>query len=489
MWSNDPVAEEDPNEESPWTRDDWVPDSAVPDNAVFGGARQRGGQGQQQPPPGIFAEPSPHDFDDHRESSGVPRSTLGRKLVAGAIVIALLIGSAGALLRGGDDGPSDQPPVVSEPVTAVTNDLEAEALDAPTASPPSTVEEVDPDVVTVIADLPAGTSGVVVEIPEVPPPFELGEPLRWSERTIAVPEALAAIASTELVTLSPDGIVSVTEFPSGRSRSIDVSSLGAGLQLVVGDGTIAVFNSTSVLQLRDGAPPVVSAVGNGVIFVESWTGTGNFILTEPATGPDTPEREFVLEPDGTVTLLEGRFAEEVRFWSRSFSPMGEVLVTRPGGVYALDAGGDARRISTGDLVAIGDAHWAVQECDEELRCADIVVAWDTGEVRRGELDAIESFGFIDPATRISPDGRSIVFRSDSDGSGQRRILDVETGSMVDAGRINQLAYPDSWAADSSGVFITDRLVEFVDRATGRRTPIEELDRIRAVATEQFTNDG
>ena len=488
MWSNDLVADEDPDDVSPWTRDDWVPESAVPDRGVFDDARRLGDRTARQPPAGVFGEPPPEDFDDAHEPGGISRSNIGRKVVAGVVVLALLIGSAGALLRGGGDAP-DVPPVVSEPVTVSTDDLEAAAFDAGAASTSPAGPSFDPDVVTVIADLPTGTSGIAVEIPEVPPPFEPGEPLQWSERTIAVPEQLAAIASTELVTLSQGGIVSVTEFPSGRSRSIDVSSLGGGLQLVVGDGAIAVFNSTSILQLRDGELPVVSAVGNGVIFVESWTGTGNFILTEPATGPDAAEREFVLEPDGTITLLEGRFAEEVRFWSRSFSPMGDVLVTRPGGVYAIDAGGDARRISTGDLVAIGDAHWAIQECDEALRCADIVVAWDTGEVRRGELDAIESFGFIDPATRISPDGRSIVYRSDSDGSGQRRILDVETGSTVDAGRINQLAYPDAWAADSSGVFITDRVVEFVDRATGVRTPIEELDRIRVVGTEQFTNDG
>jgi len=499
MWSNDPVADEDPEDVSPWTRDDWVPDSAVPDSSVFGGdARRPGGTARQPPPPGIFAEPPPEDFDDDASSHGTSRSTLGRKIVAGVIVLALLIGSAGALLRSGGEDPPEQPPVEPEPVT-VPVDLEAAILDdpadstppssssSPAAAPASSSPSTLPGNVSVIAETPTATIGVE----SVPPPLPLGldEPLRWAERTIAVPERLSSIASTEVITLSQDGIVNVTEFPSGRTRSIDVSSIGGGLQLVVGDGAIAVFNSTTILQLRDSEVPVVSTVPDGVIFVEGWTGTDRFILTVPATGPDATERELVLDSDGTVTPLDDRLGAEVRFWSRSFSPTGDLVLSRPGGVYAVAPDGTARRISTGDLLAVGDAHWAIQECDEVLRCADTVVAWDTGEVRRGVLDAIESFGFVDPATRISPDGRSIAYRSNTGGPGQRRILDVETGSAVDAGRINQLVYPDAWATDSSGMFITDRFVEFVDRATGSRTPIEDLGRIRAVATEPFTTTG
>ena len=72
--------------------------------------------------------------------------------------------------------------------------------------------------------------------------------------------------------------------------------------------------------------------------------------------------------------------------------------------------------------------------------------------------------------------------ADSDGSGRRQILDVATGDSVQGGRINQLVFPDSWAADSSGLFFTDQFLQFVDRATGVVTQIEDLDRIRTVAT-------
>jgi hypothetical protein len=36
--------------------------------------------------------------------------------------------------------------------------------------------------------------------------------------------------------------------------------------------------------------------------------------------------------------------------------------------------------------------------------------------------------------------------------------------------------------DSSGLFITDRFLQFVDRATGTITEIDGLDRMRTVAT-------
>jgi hypothetical protein len=151
-------------------------------------------------------------------------------------------------------------------------------------------------------------------------------------------------------------------------------------------------------------------------------------------------------------------------------------------VYAIGADGTARRISTGNLLATGREHWAIEECDESLRCAFSIIEWESGTVTAGVLDQIVVFGYIDPATRLSPDGRSISFRADTDGSGRRAILDVEDGTTVPAGRINQLVYPDSWAMDSSGLFITDRFLQFVDRATGTITEIDGLDRMRTVAT-------
>jgi hypothetical protein len=469
MWSNDAVAD-DPDDVSPWTRDDWVPDSSVPDSAVFGGGAPRsGGSSGARPPAGIFGEPPPEDFDDHTASS---RSRLGRKVVAGAIVLALLIGSAGALLRGG--GTSDDP---SPPTTPSTEPATLEALrpvGASTTTGPATT----------LPAVPAPTGDAEIETEAVVPPVVIGEPPAWAERVVSVPESLAAIAPTEVITLSQTGILAVTEFPSGRTRSLDAA--GSGSQLAFDDQTIVLFNSSKLLMIRDGEPIVEASQPDGIIFVQPWPGTGSFIVTTPATGPGTPEQEWVLRPDGSLERLDNRFVDESQFWSRAFSPNGDALIGGPGGVYAIAPDGDTRRISTGDLLAAGDGHWAIEECDDTLRCAYSVVSWDTGAVSDGMLESIDSLGFIDPATRISPDGRSIVYRADTDGTGRRRILDVSSGTSIEAGRINQLVYPDSWATDSSGLFVADRELQFVDRATGTVTLLDGFERIRTVATGPFS---
>jgi hypothetical protein len=477
MWSNGGVADEDPDESSPWSRDDWLADSPAADESVF---TTRPDPATAVGPPttndgrGVGDEPSAADFEVPVETS--PRSSLGRKVIAAVVVVALLIGSGGALLRcGGDDTEEDSAATSNDEVTRVTAEPGLETI------PPATAR-------TTTVPLPDPASETVAS--DSLPPLVVGEVPAWVERTIDVPERLATIASTEVVTLSQSGIVSVTEFPSGRDRSVDVSGMGSELQLALGDRTVVVFDSTTLVQIRDGEPVVESTLSDGIIFVQPWRGTGNFVVTTPATGPDAPERDWVLRPDGTLEPLDNPFVDETTFFSRVFSPNGDALVTAPGGVYAIDPAGVARRISTGTLIASGARHWAIEECDETLRCAHSVIAWDTDEVTPGVLDEVEQFGFIDPATHISPDGRSIAFRApSSDGSGRRAILDVATGDTLEAGRINQVIYPDTWATDSSGLFFPDRFLQFVDRATGSITEVTALDRIRSVTTGEFATDG
>jgi hypothetical protein len=465
--SNGAVAEDDQNDLSPWARDDWVVESAVPDASVFADRRARRAVPGPPVERGEPGEPAP----DNRPSS---RSG-GRRMAAAALVAVLVAGASVALWRNADDSGAEPP---ASTAADPPNDTSS------AAGPPTTeLDDADPvvDSAEVTTTTVAGGGAL-----DVVPAIQEGEVPAWSERTIAVPEPLATIAATEVATLSQDGILSVTEFPSGRSRSIDVSSIGPSLQLTMGEGTILVFGPNAALQLRDGEVPVRSSLPAGVIFAEPWTGTGSFILTSPSTGPGTPEQELVLERDGTLRGLDQRLADESDFfWSRSFSPTGAALVSRPGGVYSIDPTGAVERISTGDLLATGTRHWAIEECDEALRCAYSVVSWDTGEVTRAYLDPIARLGYLDPATHISPDGRSVTYRFDADGTSRRMILDVATGDEITAGVANQFVYPDAWAADSSGLFVTDRDLVFVDRTTGAATEIPDLGRVAGVATGSF----
>ncbi len=494
MWSNDAVADEDPDDVSPWLRDDWVPDrppaAGAPADPVRPGDRPPPtGQRSPRPPAGpMFGEPPPEAFEE--VSAPGARSTLGRKLVAAAIVLALLIGSAGALLRNGGS-PDDQVPA-TVPATTPGEDRPSVTLEA--SPPPGTLPTdtsppvTDPDA-TASPPTSSGLGGESTDDPSDAEALALvdGEAPSWTERTIVVPDPLATLAPTEVVALSQSNVLHIVDLPSGRLRSLDVSSVGVGLQLAVGDGAIAVFSSTRVVQIDPAEPVSSTEVLDGIIFVQPWTGTGTFIVTTPATGPQAPEQDFVLSADGSLELIDNRFVDETAFFSRTFSPGGDALATAPGGVYAIDRASVSRRISTGVLLATGTRHWAIEECDEQLRCAYSVVEWESGTVTPGVLDSIVSFGFIDPATSISPDGRSIVYRADTDGSGRRRILDVATGSSIDAGRLNQLVYPDSWASDSSGLFISGRPLQFVDRSTGATTALDDLDEIRTVATRSISS--
>ena len=189
-----------------------------------------------------------------------------------------------------------------------------------------------------------------------------------------------------------------------------MSSLGANLQLAVDDRSIVVFTSTTLLQIRDGEPVIETEVRDGIIFVQSWTGTESFVVTTPTTGERAPQQDWMLRADGSIETLDNLFVDETSFFSRVFSPFGDALFTAPGGVYAAGADGQARRISTGRLLATGSRHWAIEECDEALRCAYSIIEWETGTVTSGVLDVIDQFGFIDPSTHISPDGRSIAYR-------------------------------------------------------------------------------
>ena len=475
MWSNDAVddhPDEHPDGASPWMRDDWLPDSAVPDAAVFGsGARRSDSAGRASESDGPH-EPPPEDFDDSRAGGATPRSSTGRKAVAGAIVIALLVGSAGALLR--CEGEADVEPA-ADPGSLLGDQ----------AAPTTVADTIPPTSARAVTSETSAEPGPSVGPADRIPSPVVGEPPVWAERTIAVPDALASVAPTEVVTLSQSRILNVTEFPTGRTRSIDVTELGPQAELAVGDGTIVVFNDSTLLQIRDGQPILESTLSDGVIFVQPWSGTGSFVVTTPRMTRDAPEQNWVLRPDGTLELLESPFIDETSFFSRRFSPEGDAIVTAPGGVYAVDPAGGSRRISSGVLLATGSRHWAIEECDESLRCAYSIVEWDTGTVTPGVLDVLDNFGFIDPATVISPDGRSVAYRADTDGTGRRRILDVATGSSLEAGRVNQFVYPDSWASDSSGLFFADRLLQFVDRSTGAISAIDDLDTIRSVAIGRF----
>jgi hypothetical protein len=258
---------------------------------------------------------------------------------------------------------------------------------------------------------------------------------------------------------------------------------GATAQAVVGEDAIVVFTSTDLTIIRDDEPIIQAPVNNGVIFVEAWPGTDRFLVTTPSLALGGGEQELILEPDGGLVPFVSDVVGGI-FGGRAFLPDGRVAVNRPGGVYAVNLDQPTTRLSDGDLLAAGSAHYAVEECDESLQCTGFVVDAATGERTEAALGALsEGVGFTDPSSRISPDGRKVMFTDRRSGTGVRTLLDLGTGAAIDIGRMNELIYPDSWAADSSGVFAEEGgSIVFHPADNGGRVAIDGLDKVAWVAT-------
>ncbi len=454
---------------SPWERDDWLPEPTQAPNRADVAAPTT------VPPPAGSPKPP---------ASGSPNSpTRPQVLIAAGFGVLLLVAGSVALVRN-DGPPPDASATISDPSSP--GDPGASAPPAPVTVPIAV--GADGDVVPITAPLEPDVeaeSAAAAEQARVAAELSVAvadELPIWSESAIAVPPPLAAIeVPTELVALGDDGALHRVEFPSGRVRSISLGTAGVDGQVVVGDDAIVVYSSRLLTVVRDDAPIDQIEVADGVIFVQDWPGTGRFIVTTAASSGDSPEQQFVLERDRTlVPVADGAFDDYV-FWARSFLPSGEVVVNRPGGVYAIAPDQTVRRVSDGDLLATGSGHFAVEECDAELTCAQVVVDASTGERVLASLAALVGSGFVDPSTRLSPDGRSVVATDTGRGTGVRQIIDTETGSAIDIGRVDSIFYADTWAADSSGLF-TDQagLLRFHPREPGDVAVVDGLGRIASI---------
>jgi hypothetical protein len=321
---------------------------------------------------------------------------------------------------------------------------------------------------------------------------EVGEPPVWADSSIDVPPPIDAVSvATEVVAFGTNGILYRIEVPSGQVRAMRMANWGTTGQAVVGEDAIVVFTSTDLTIIRDDEPITRVPMSDGVIFVEAWPGTDRFIVTTPSVAVSGGEQQLILGVDGSLAPIGTEFGIGGILGGRAFLPDGRVAINRPGGVYAIGIDQSTTRLSDGDLLAVGAAHYAVEECDESLRCAGYVVDAASGERTEGELGALTyGVGFTDPSSRISPDGRKIVFTDRTSGTGVRRLLDVATGAVLDVGRLNEIIYADTWAADSSGIFAEESgVIAFHPADNGGRVVIEGVDGIASVATRRVAPGG
>ncbi|HYN31484.1 MAG TPA: hypothetical protein VES40_02570 [Ilumatobacteraceae bacterium] len=423
---------------SPWERDDWTSSEG----------------------PSFEALTAPVDPDvdtavDDQLSSRRPHGA--RVWIAAFVGVVLLIGGVVAL-------------VTAEPEVADTV---------------NTVPESGGGVPAFWNDDPAETTDPAADERLAMATSSVGEGPLWNTWSLDVPAPLDAMTkATEVVAFGADGILYRIAFPSGQVQAMRMEGWDSDAQAVVGEKAIVVFTNTELWIARDDEPIVSVPMRGGVIFVEAWPGTNQFIVTTESAAPAGGEQQLILGLDGTLAALDSASLDGSVFWARSFLPDGRVAVNRPGGVYAVVIDQPATRLSDGDLLGMGAAHYAVVECDEALRCATFVIDAATGERTEAMLDALgEAGGSADPSTRISPDGRTIVFADRS--TGTRRLLDAATGVTLDVGDVDEVFHPNGWASDSSGVFSEEGgSIVFHQRDSGGRIEIDEVDAIASVATRQ-----
>ena len=320
------------------------------------------------------------------------------------------------------------------------------------------------------------------------PPLVAGRVVDWAESQIEVAAPLASLAgSTELVVVSNDRLLHRVEFPSGRVRSVDLADRGADASFEVGPDAIVVYGGSGLTVVRDDRPVEEVAVPDGVVLVQSWPGTGSFIVTTAALSDSVPAQAWVLDADSNLQRLgDGPFSTAIlSSFRNTFLPSGELLVGRPGGVYALRPDAAPRRVSTGDLVGGGTTHYAVVECDDTLRCEHSLVDAVDGSRRVAPLDPVGTSGW-DPSTRISPGGRYVVFRDYFRGTGVRQVLDTSAGTAFDIGPVSSIFDPDTWAADGSGLFLVDGGVEFQVAATGSVASLDGFGDVASIPTRPPT---
>jgi hypothetical protein len=437
------------DQRSPWLRDDW-------DSQYEIGA---------SPPPSSSSEAADAGESGDSAPAGSTDPSRTQVVLAALVGVTLLGAGVVALARSDADGSAVPAATVGAAATDGTTPAEpvATTVVVDTTATPTTGAETDP------------AWGLRPIVP--------AEEVVWTESTIEVPPNLQDVAPTEVVALTATGVLHRIDLPSGRARAVDVSAINTGgSNLVLGEDAIVVYEANTIYRIADGGPVTATNLPAGAVFVQSRPGTGQFVVTSPTVSDGDPVREWLLQPDGSIDRVpDGQFVDGL-FWARTFSPTGDLLVNRPGGAYAVDGDGRARRIADGDLVATGSRHYAVEECDESLQCRVRVVDWSTGEAVVAAA-GLRSDGLLDPSTRISPDGESVVVRGTVRAQDGRRIIDLRSGAAVDAGRVTKVLHPDTWTSDGRGLF-RDAFggVRFVDARTGEQTAVGDFTDVVTVAT-------
>ena len=204
-----------------------------------------------------------------------------------------------------------------------------------------------------------------------------------------------------------------------------------------------------------------------------------------AAGTDRSAVDFRGRPAGIVVLRLGNGTV------LGGDGRGGLVVESGGDVYVTSADGGSTRLTSGEVLAIGENHALVRECDENLQCTVFLVDRTTGERTASTLDALTAATAIGPdrtATIIgsmSPDGTVALIdfatAVDAEGGGEKWFFfDLASGNPSGA-EAPDPGQPIVWSEDGAhGAYVSDGTVRIYERDTFATIEIGGLGSVRAI---------
>lgn len=233
-------------------------------------------------------------------------------------------------------------------------------------------------------------------------------------------------ADWDLIAHGPDTVVRI-EFAEGRVTVTDIPQLQSS-----GPSSLIAGPDWVILRPLDHVPGYLVPDGRHAQELHGALGGGRML---PGPRPGVVWMERGHDDPGDMTLLwprtpsGERVGPPIRLPSTVSQPItsdgaGYVLASSPGGTYVARPGG-LRRVTTGQVDAVGPNHLLVTECDEQARCGHVLITRDTGK-RRPLGDAVDTTTW--PRGTIAPDGSiAAVVRDDVGNRPILSIIDLKTG--------------------------------------------------------------
>jgi hypothetical protein len=280
------------------------------------------------------------------------------------------------------------------------------------------------------------------------------------------------------------------------SRVVGLSLDGHLVSIVLDTGQIDV---TDVPTIRSGYAGFV-VPGSGRTLVGSWQERRAYVVSDEGVPTDAPA---VFATSGPIAPSDARDSawvvsvgedpqtsgvELISFdgeslagpfdlaggWASWSDQRGGVLFTAPGGTYSVSSSG-VRRLTSGQVLAVGANHVVAKECDDRLVCSLWLIERDTDV--RSELPADLLLGenvFLPESPTIAPDGRAIVVFGERGSTFGLQYVRLDTGETILLGSHRPSTAAVAWTPDGHYVLtLSEWRLAALDRTTNAIVEIDE----------------